>query len=198
MASKNNAAASRETELPETINQTDSVDSSTNTHMGELDKVRSILFGEQIKVYEERMQQIEANINQNLANVRSDIDQQIKDLDSRVKSQFDEMLELIGKETHSRESQKDLLQAEDEKVSAIFEDYKKVQDDKLGAVGESVKQSLQEEMKTIEKELGDKIRSLSDVSEKTFTKLEDDTLKRAQLAEMLAGLARQIAPEENS
>ncbi len=28
---------------------------TTNTHMGELEKVRSILFGEQIKVYEERV-----------------------------------------------------------------------------------------------------------------------------------------------
>ncbi len=166
--------------------------------MGELDKVRSILFGEQIKVYEDRIQQIEESLNQNISDVRAEIGNQIKDLDDRVKGQFDELLELIGKETHSRENQRDLLKAELEKVSSVLSDYQKVQDEKLGDLSASVKEALQGEMKGLEKELSQQIKSLSESSEKAMAKIEDDTLKRSQLAELFAGLARQIDPGGNS
>ena len=198
MASKNTAASTAEAELTATNDQKESTDSLTDTHMGELDKVRSILFGEQIKVYEDRIQQIEESLNQNISDVKAEIGKQIEDLDNRVKGQFDELLELIGKETHSRENQRDLLKAELEKVSGVLSDYQKVQDEKLGDLSASVKEALQGEMKGLEKELSQQIKSLSESSEKAITKIEDDTLKRSQLAELFAGLARQIAPDGNS
>lgn len=183
---------------PQTIVDQEEPGDISNTHMGELDKVRSILFGEQIKVYEERIAQIEDGLKQNLEVLGSDINEQIKALDERFKSQFDEILELLGKETHSRENQKDTLSRELEKMSSVFDAFKESQQGRLHQLDESMKASLQAESQRMDSALREKVEALSVEFKEGLSRLEQGTLNRMQFADLLASIAEEISPNSSS
>ncbi len=182
---------------PQTIVDQEEPGDISNTHMGELDKVRSILFGEQIKVYEERIARIEEGLKQNLEILGADINQQIKALDERFKSRYDEILELLGKETHSRENQKDALSRELEKMGGLFDAFKESQQGRLNELNESMKSSLQMESQRFDAESREKVQALSIEFKEGLSRLEQGTLNRAQFADLLAGMAEEISPSNS-
>ncbi len=143
---------------------------SANTHMGELEKVRSILFGEQIKVYEERVQALEGKMAQNLDALRSDLSEQMKAMDDRIKAQFDEMLELLGKETNSRENQRDSLKKELGKMGDTLDAFKAVQETRLDSVDAAFKSAMKEERAVIEQNLQENMQDLSEELRAAFEK----------------------------
>lgn len=167
---------------------------TTNTHMGELEKVRSILFGEQIKVYEERIHALEGKVSKNLDALRAEMGGQLKDMEDRFKAQFDEMLELLGKETNSRENQRDALKKELAGVSETVEAFKAVQESRLESVDEAFKAAMKEERAGIEQSLQENMRDLSEELRQALQKLEQSALYRGKFAEMLTSLANEIAP----
>ena len=108
----------------------------------------------------------------------------------------DELFELIGKESHSRETQKELLSEEVEKVLGAFQDFKSSQEGKFDQLSESVKSSLGEEATRMDGVIDEKISALSDHFKKEIDKLDAGTLTRSQFADLLAGLAEEIAPKK--
>ncbi len=197
MASKN-VIQENEPATSGIVEQEKSEDITSETHMGELDKVRSILFGEQIQVYEEQMLQIEKDLRQNISVLSSGLNEQVEALDNRVKAQFDELLELVGKETHSREIQQETLVQEMEKISGELEGFKKTQVDKLDLLSDSIKTIMVGEIERMEQSFDEKMKAISDHFKQEFDKLEADTVSRSRFAELLTGLAQEIAPDNKS
>lgn len=174
----------------ENIEQSKSIDA----RMGELDKVRNILFGEQIRLYEERMQHMEDGLKTDLATLRSDLKAQIKDMDDRFKVQFDEMFELMGKETHSRENQDEAIARDLSQLTETFEDFRISQGKKLEALDGSLLATLESRTHNLESDLREKIDALSAELKTALDRLEMSAVHRARFADLLSGLAREISP----
>ncbi|MEM8484349.1 MAG: hypothetical protein AAF564_02315 [Bacteroidota bacterium] len=188
----NNGKPTDESELS-TVIQEDPGE-TTNTHMGELEKVRSILFGEQIKVYEERMHALEGRVAKTLDTLRTDVGGQLEAMEERFKAQFDEMLELLGKETNNRENQRDALKKELGKVSETMDAFKAVQESRLDSVDTAFKNAMKEERAEIEQNLQENMQDLSEELRQALLKLEQSALYRGKFADMLTSLANEIAP----
>ena len=86
--------------------------------MGELEKVRSILFGEQIRIYEERMKKIEDGLNEKIA--------QISGVLEDFKQSQEEKLDALDKslvstlETQTRNLEQDFK----EKIEALAKEFR--------------------------------------------------------------------------
>ncbi len=168
--------------------------SNTETTMGELDKVRNILFGEQIRMYEARIQQMENGLKSDISALSSALKDQLQAMDDRFKRQFDEVFELISKETHSREHQGEGIARDLHQLTETFEDFKIDQGKKLEALDSSLLATIDNQTHNLETELRDKMEAMSAELKASLDRLQVSAVNREQFADLLAGLARQIAP----
>lgn len=179
---------------PASGNDSEAQSNHIDTRMGELDKVRSILFGEQIRMYEERMERMENGLKTDLAALRSDMKAQIKDMDERFKVQFDELIERLEKEVHSRETQDEAITRDLGQLTETFEDFKISQGKQLEALDGSLLATLESRTHNLETDLREKIEAMSAELKAGLDRLELSAVHRARFADLLSGLAREISP----
>ncbi len=126
--------------------------------------------------------------------LRTDMTGQLEAMEERFKAQFDEMLELLGKETNNRENQRDALKAELGKVNDTIDAFKAVQESRLDSVDTAFKSAMKEERAEIEQNLQENMQDLSEELRQALQKLEQSALYRGKFADMLTSLANEIAP----
>ena len=83
-------------------------------------------------------------------------------------------------------------------MNEVIVDLKIAQEDKLDMLSKSFNAVLASEKEQIERGVQEKVQRLSEEVKEALGHLEEGKLNRAQFADMLAGLARQIGPGNNS
>lgn len=159
---------------------------------GNVDKIREIIFGGQMRSYERRFEDLEKEIRQSLSEVRDQLTRQVKGLDEYVKAEIDQLTERLKDEKKERldgstklEEQAreaanratEALQALDDRVSAEHRDLRS----QIRAQSQSFDESLVNLRDTMKQELA----SLGD-------RLEGDKVSRSELAGFLTEMAMRL------
>lgn len=135
--------------------------------LGELDKVRNILFGRQVKAYEDRFSELEDSLNNMITKLTDTIDLRLNNLES----------DLNEREQDIRRS----LVSSDESSSQDLTDIRSDMDNLTSAFGTDIAQTKGE----LRSELG-----------KIETKLSSDKTDRESLAMMFDEMSMRLRNEE--
>lgn len=159
---------------------------------GNVDKIRDILFGNQMREFDRKFAQLEDRIASDLAAIRQENTQQIESLQSFVESEVDILSNKIASEEKIRIEQLDELDADLKKSVKQIEQ-------KLAELSKALEKSSRDTNQKMLKQNQDHSTELSKQIEQSRKRMDGyreeltvGKVDRNALAEMLNGLAMQL------
>ncbi len=162
------------------------------SQLGELDKVRSILFGEQIHAYEIRIQALEDRLREGLDAIRFEMKGGRKELEDLIQARTEELTQLIEREQASQAAQNESI---GEGIRTAFDFAKEqsdLQQERLRDLDTALRASLKEETGEVLNDLNAKIEALTASLKEAVGKLSTDKLNRAHISQLLVQMAEQL------
>lgn len=160
-----------------------------------LDKIRDILFGNQVREYDKRFAGVEDRLRRESENLREEMTRRLDSLESYIKNEVGSILDRIKKEQQDRS-------AGLKELAAGLEKTGKTLDKKSGDLADELSNSerkLREELLQQSKSLSDEMRRRHEESsaalERAAAELRHSKTDRADLSAMLAELAVRIGED---
>lgn len=157
-----------------------------------VDKIREIIFGGQMRDYEQRFAELEKRVSVTHEALSKDITSRIQKLEGFIRKEFEKMSELWARE-HSA------LKQEDEENRAYVEDLEKELEGRFVDLDEQLavgSEALRKSIETASAELMDLIREnreqLSTIIDQQGRTLDSSKVARDDLAAMLAEVAKRL------
>ena len=162
---------------------------------GNIDNIREILFGAQIRQNEKRFQRLEEQLAKEGADLREEIGRRFDELESYVKQENDAITERIDGEKNERAGSLKELNRE---VGALTRDLEK----KAGSLGDKLNKGMKdlrgqllEQSKNLSSEIRDKGKVvLSDLS-REIEELRAEKTDRAALTALFTEMALRLSDE---
>ena len=162
---------------------------------GNLDKVRDILFGGQMRDYEKRFNRLEDRLVKECSSIRDDIKKRLDSLEMYVKQEVESLNEGLTTE----QSQRDDATKE---VSQELRDSTKSLEKKIGQLDEQsnqrqreLRQQILEQSKSLDDDMRQKYESILSVIDREVQELRTDKTDRSTLAALLTQVAMQLNNE---
>lgn len=163
---------------------------------GNLDKVRDILFGTQMRDYEKRFNRLEERLVKECANLRDETRKRLDSLEMYIKQEVESLTERLKKQ-----------QAEqDEAVKELAQEHKdttKSLEKKIGQLDEQatksdrdLRQQILNQSKSLDDEIRQKYEEILAVLEREAKQLRTDKTDRSTLATLFAELAMRMNTEQ--
>jgi hypothetical protein len=164
--------------------------------LGNIDQIRDILVGSQLRDYENRFAQIESEVNL----LHQDLQDRIEEVKSSLSSQLQASLEALDKRlkaftTKMQEETTDLQQQNDRlgrRLQSTFEELDRAFEDKTSAIDGRLSESrdkLQEDLRTLRSQIFEEL-------EGRISALHDNKLERESMAEMLFELGMRLKGQD--
>lgn len=175
----------------ETISPDTEIDEQDN-----VDKIRDILFGNQMREFDRKFSQLEDRIASDLASMRQENAHQIESLQSFVESEVDILSNKISSEEKTRIEQLDELD------DSLKKNVKQI-DQKLAELGKSleklsrdINQKILKQSQDHSAELGKQIKLSRERMDGYREELSIGKVDKTALAEILNGLAMQLNQDQ--
>jgi len=160
-----------------------------------IDKVRDILFGAQVRQYEQRFKHLEDLIQKEIANLRSETTKSADTLETYVKKELETLSEQVKNEQTERSESVEELSG---KIDGTVKNLEK----KTGQLSEKVlasQRDLQEQILQQSKSLMEEIRSqnrqISSNLDQSMDELRTDKMDRLAFANLLMEVAMRLKDE---
>ena len=162
---------------------------------GNVDRIRDILFGSQMRDYDDRFQRLETRLAQETAEVRADLQRQLQAFETFLKGELESMLNrLRGEQAERAQAIEQLAQQLSEtargmelKVSNL--DQQTAQDVR------DLRERLLHQAKALSDEFKEKHDQLKGQLDQEATQIRDAMTGRETLAEMLSEVAMRLKRE---
>lgn len=172
-------------------------DAKTNDEMagGNIDKVRDILFGSQMRDYERRFARLEERLLQETSELRDDVRRRLSALEQFVRQETESLADRIRTEQEERsDATRDL--AEDARNAAkAFEKKAGQLDDAIGRVQRELRQQLLELHQNMSDDVRRKVDDVLARLAQESSVLRADKTDRATLASLLTEMAMRLTNE---
>jgi hypothetical protein len=162
---------------------------------GNLDKVRDILFGGQMRDYEKRFNRLEDRLAKEFSSVRDDMKKRFDSLEMYIKQE----VEALNEGLKTEQSQRDETTKE---VAQELRDSTKSLEKKLGQLDEQsnqrqreLRQQILDQSKSIDDDMRQKYESILSVIDREVQELRSDKTDRSTLAALLTQVAMQLNNE---
>ena len=157
-----------------------------------VDKIRDILFGSQMRDYEKRLEATEKRIMQAIDKLSRDIERRVDRLDKYARREVDKLSERIKTERKERtadakKGSTDLSQLAEQLESGLAE-----ADEHFAAELRSVRNSLLDQAEDLTAQIGEAHSQLQESLEKEATALQDAKLNREDMAELFTEVAMRL------
>ena len=157
-----------------------------------IDKVRDILFGSQVRDFERRFSKLEERFNEELAETREETNKKLNELEEFVNREISSMTERITTEQHSR-------QDDVKKLSSELKDASHIIDKKVANMGEQtakneseIRQQILEQSKTLAEDLKKRQEDILAKLERESNELREDKADRIAIAEIFTEMAMRL------
>jgi hypothetical protein len=164
--------------------------------VGNVDQIRDILFGTQMRNYEKRFVRLEERLSKELTQLREDTRKQFSALETFFKNELEELIERLAGEQKERTLRDEQLGAELEALSKALEAKAAELDEKLTKTARDIRQQLLGQSKTLSDDIQAKYAELSASLEREAEDLRTAKLDRSKLSEMLTQLALNLTNEQ--
>lgn len=162
---------------------------------GNLDKVRDILFGGQMRDYEKRFNRLEDRLIKECGSIREDIKKRLDSLEMYIKQEVEVLNEGLKAEQSERdESTKEIAQE--------LKDTNKSLEKKIGQLDEQsnqrqreLRQQILDQSKSLDDDMRQKYESILAVIEREVQELRSDKTDRSTLAALLTQVAMRLNNE---
>jgi len=162
---------------------------------GNIDKVRDILFGGQMRDYDRRFNRLEERLVQETAELKDDVRRRLTALEQFVKGEAASLAERIKTETDERtDATKDLSRELRDQAKA-FEKKASVLDDQIGRGQRELRQQILELHQQMTDDLRQKIDDVLARLGRESAELRHDKTDRATLAALLTEMAMRLNNE---
>lgn len=156
---------------------------------GSLDKIRDILFGNQMRENEKRFARLEERLVKEQSDLREDIKKRLDNLENYIRREIDSLTERVDREPIARDKAvKDLTQEIKNLIDAV--DNKITQFEQQGNQSQrELRQQILEQYKNIDEGIKQKNEEILAVLEQETERLRSDKTDRSYLAALFAELA---------
>jgi len=162
---------------------------------GNIDKVRDILFGGQMRDYERRFQRLEERLIRDTAELRDEIRKRMAALEQFVKQEAASLADRIKTEHDERTDATKELARDARESAKAFEKKTGQLDDHIGRVQRELRQQILELQQRLTDDVGKKIDEVVARVAKESGELRNDKADRATLAELLTEMALRLTNE---
>lgn len=184
-----------------TANQTPKGTSSEISVVGEssdagsMDKIRDILFGNQMKEYEKRFKRMEEQLFKEIKEVRDSSQKRLETLETYFKKEFSVLKERLQNEIEDRaEAEKKSLREFNDATSSLGKKIAKLEDT-ITAHATDLHDQLLLQSKNITEDMDGKFEKSANDNKEALQELSDIKADRSMLAEMFMQFALQFSSE---
>jgi hypothetical protein len=157
-----------------------------------IDKVRDILFGSQVRDFERRFAKLEERFNDQLTETREETQKKLNELEEFVNREVSSLTERITTEQHSRQDDVKKLSGELQDTSHDF-DKKLTNMDEQTAKNESeLRQKILEQSKSFSEELKKRQEDILARLNREASELREDKADRIAIAEIFTEMAMRL------
>jgi hypothetical protein len=165
------------------------------TDANSMEKIRDILFGNQLKEYEKRLTHLEDRVGREAEDIRSDFKKRLDTLETYIRQEIESLLAHLKKEQESRNTADEAL-GEEFKVKLTTVDSRMTTfDAQLADTSRELRQQLLEQSKTLSEEIQAKVDQAALNLEQATNTLQGEKVDRATLSSFLVELAVRLSDE---
>jgi hypothetical protein len=162
---------------------------------GSVDKIRDIIFGNQMRDYERRFVGLEEHLLKEIAGLREETIKRLDALESYIKKELVSLSEKIKTEQDTRaESVGKVSQELKDTTSAISKKIER-QAEKQSTDSRDLRQQLLDQSKNLSNEIGHKYRESSAETNRLIQELREQKVDRSAFSELLMEIAVRMSNE---
>ncbi len=165
---------------------------------GNVEKIRNILFGNQMRDYERQFEHLEARFLKGVAQLREETRRRLEALEGHITKELDDLGGRLKDEHQDREEADRKLGVELANASRILEQNLHEIEERVGETSRDLKQQILEQSRLLTDELGSRCDETTRVLDRTTGELRAGKVDRSALAGMLTSLAMQISDSKGS
>lgn len=157
-----------------------------------LEKIKELLFGAQMREYEKRVLRLEQRIIRDYAELQSDVQQRLNTIELNLRQELQSLGLAIATEQSQREESVKALN--DQTKSGLTEVGKQVNQfvEQMSQQQQELRQQILTQAETIEEEIRQNYRELLAVLDRRIQALQTDKIDRTALASLLRELALRV------
>jgi len=169
--------------------------SSEDLNGGNIDKVRDILFGGQMRDYERRFARLDERLAQETAAMKEEVRRRLTALEQFVKQETESLADRIKAEQEERADATKELAREARDAAKALEKKAGQLDDQLGKVQRESRQQILELHQRVSDDIQGRIEELTSRFSRESAELRNDKTDRATLAALLTEMAMRLNDE---
>jgi len=164
---------------------------------GNVDKIRDILFGSQMREYERKFQRMEERIGKEISSLREESSKRIDSLESYVNKELEALGDRLKGEQSQRTEAVEELTAEIAKAAKLLEKKIGELEDTLGKNTRDLRQQILDQSKTLSGDIGKRYEETNEALDRAAGELREDKVDRSALSEMLTELALRLSGDHS-
>jgi predicted trehalose synthase len=167
------------------------------TDANSMEKIRDILFGNQLKEFEKRFSRLEERVGRETDVLRNDLKKRFDTLEQYIRNEIESISTRLKKEQESRNTANESMQAETKAKMTAVDNRIESLDTQLGDVTRDLRQQLLDQSKALSEEIQAKADQAAANLERSMGTLQGEKVDRATLSSFLVELAVRLSDEPN-
>ncbi len=163
--------------------------------VGNVDQIRDIIFGSQMRDYESRFQRLEERLLNELTTMRNETGNRVDSLESYMRSELDALNNRLGKERDEREADDKELSEDLKKLSKELLRKLSHLDDSVASQNRDLREQLLTQSKSLSADINSTREQLNSALVQATNELQHSKTDRASLAELLSEMALRLKDE---
>jgi len=163
---------------------------------GNVEQIREILFGGQMRDYEERFASLEERLTRNVEQISQNFEKRLEQLDHFAKLEFGKFAELMEQERSAREQGREQSSRDLEEASQRAESRFAELQESLGNEANDLRQQLKDNIEELSSTIHDSEQLLSKSLAAETRKLADASVRRHDLAALLNDIAQRLKDDQ--
>lgn len=159
---------------------------------GNVDKIRDILFGGQMRDYEQRFNELEKRLNQSIERLSRDFEKRIERLDGYTKREVDKLADQIKAERQARKEDAKAGGADLQHLTDQVETWFAEVDDQVATESKELRAELHDQHETLTSLIRETRDQLNEALLAEYRNLADQKLAREDLAGVLSEMALRL------
>lgn len=159
---------------------------------GNVDKIRDILFGGQMRDYDQRFNELEKRLNQSIERLSRDFEKRIERLDGYTKREVDKLADQVKAERQARKEDAKAGGEELQHLTDQVETWFAEVDDQVATESKELRAELHDQHETLVSLVRETRDQLNEALLAESRKLADQKLAREDLASLLSEVALRL------
>ena len=165
---------------------------------GSVDKIRDILFGNQMRDFERRFSQMEERLAKATKDLREETHKRLEALETFFKQEQEAVKDRLKSEAHQRENEDKKINDDLKSTASSLKKELAAVEDKLSERATELRRQILEQSKSLSEEIQAKDERAAEALQRTAQGLDDAKIDRSTLAEYLIEMAMRISDHDEA